>query len=139
MRRAVAVAREVAVRWCGRWMRWRDTQRRRVWLWGKWAQILYGRLTWVVTRKKTATYLWDALDGGFRGTAKVYAVCPPIAYDGGKTTAFMVASATVAVFDVETYLFPSDITGRVLDWCELPGSYQGGMDHAEAVAGWLRS
>ena len=34
---------------------------------------------------------------------------------------------------VETFIFPSDNTGEVVDWGELPGSFQGRADHAEAL------
>ena len=33
----------------------------------------------------------------------------------------------------ETYIFPADEDGNVLDWGELEGSYRGGMDHEEAL------
>jgi hypothetical protein len=34
----------------------------------------------------------------------------------------------------ETYIFGCDPTGEITDWEELPGSYKGGMSHAEALA-----
>jgi len=34
----------------------------------------------------------------------------------------------------ECYLFRCDADGSVTDWGELPGSYQGGTDHARALA-----
>lgn len=38
----------------------------------------------------------------------------------------------------ETYIFPSDDSGKVINWAELEGSYQGGLDHHKALrdAGW---
>lgn len=29
----------------------------------------------------------------------------------------------------ETYMFASDEKGNIIDWCELPGSYRGKLDH----------
>ena len=34
---------------------------------------------------------------------------------------------------METFIFPSLDTGKVVDWGELPGSFQGRADHAEAL------
>ena len=38
----------------------------------------------------------------------------------------------------ETYIFPADVSGNVMTWTELPGSFRGGMDHKAAIeqAGW---
>jgi hypothetical protein len=33
----------------------------------------------------------------------------------------------------ETYIFPSDETGKVIDWGELDGSYRGGLSHEKAI------
>ena len=37
----------------------------------------------------------------------------------------------------ETYIFACDSEGRVSDWTELPGSFQGGTDHQRAINGFL--
>ncbi len=86
--------------------------------------------------KKTATFI-RFLDK-FTGVAKLYRVSPKMAYeDGGevKKTSFVVASATVAMFSgPETYLFPSNKDGEIINWGELDGSYRGGLDHELALS-----
>lgn len=29
----------------------------------------------------------------------------------------------------ETYMFPANEKGTIIDWCELPASYRGGLNH----------
>lgn len=52
---------------------------------------------------------------------------------------YVVVSA-INVFGMgdETYIFPSDDSGKVISWRELEGSYRGGRDHHKALrdAGW---
>ncbi len=58
-----------------------------------------------------------------------------------------VVVSTVNTFDLitnafnlvtATFIFPSDDSGKVINWEELEGSYQGGTDHHKALrdAGW---
>lgn len=76
-----------------------------------------------------------------RGDGRVYRVDPPIEqrdWDGEveATHEYVWVSATVVPYTgPETYIFPSDADGNVLDWGELDGSYRGGLDHAEALRG----
>lgn len=72
----------------------------------------------------------------------LYRLDPPYAlvdWDGnptGDTTEHVMVSATNVMFSgPETYIFPADEHGEVTDWGELPGSYKGGYDHAEALNG----
>ena len=65
----------------------------------------------------------------FTGHAALYRMEPPL--DGRE---FVIASATNAMFTgPETYLFPADADGRVIDWSEIEGSYRGGLSHAIAL------
>lgn len=60
----------------------------------------------------------------FRGRANLYRLTSPL--DGHD---YVVVSEVVAAYSgPETYIFGSDAMGNVLDWGELDGSYQGGMD-----------
>jgi len=73
------------------------------------------------------------------GDGRVYRVEPPIVatdYDGNETGSYeyVWVSAVSHGYAAETYIFGSDADGNVLDWGELPGSFQGGCDHAEALA-----
>ncbi len=82
---------------------------------------------------------------GATGTAHLYRLDPPIEqkdWDGNveATHEYVRVSATVVpnfgfsdVGGPETYIFPADETGEVLDWGEVDGSYRGGLDHEEAL------
>lgn len=78
----------------------------------------------------------------------VYELSEPVTYEAyekgegkyvTKTTRFvLVSAATVMMSGPETFIFPADEDGEVVDWAELEGSYKGGLSHAEAIdgAGW---
>jgi hypothetical protein len=71
--------------------------------------------------------------------AKIYALSAPCVYNNTYTN-YVAVSAVPWVGSPgrskpETYIFPTDAMGQVLDWGELPGSFQGGMDHARALKG----
>ncbi|MCK9597652.1 MAG: hypothetical protein M0R06_01350 [Sphaerochaeta sp.] len=95
---------------------------------------------------KTATFIKNLK--GFQGEARLYKLSEPIEYDydweaekNTKKTEFVVVSAISAAFDTsrpETYIFPADESGEVLDWSELEGSYRGGTNHTRALkkGGW---
>lgn len=78
---------------------------------------------------------------GWTGDARLYRLTPPLVekdWDGNKVGEheFVVVSATVAMFSgPETYIFAADKEGVVASYGELDGSYRGGLDHAEALAG----
>lgn len=43
---------------------------------------------------------------------------------------YVVTSASNVLFSgPETYMFAADEEGEIIDWCELPGSYRGSLDH----------
>jgi hypothetical protein len=88
-------------------------------------------------KKGKAKLLKDNLRD-FTGHAAVYELTPPLVekdYEGNKKKhRYVVVSATVAMFSgPETYIFPSDKNGRVLNYGELDGSYRGGMSHERAL------
>ena len=80
---------------------------------------------------------------GFTGDARLYELSEPIEYDKpwdetcpfAKETKFVVVSATIVSTKPETYIFAANKDGRVIDWGELDGSYQGGLSHEEALTG----
>lgn len=77
----------------------------------------------------TATLIRDNLPD-FRGHAALYRI------KGGEHEYIVVSS--VAVFgEPETYVFPANAAGKVIDWLEVEGSFKGGMDHSEAIRGYL--
>ena len=85
---------------------------------------------------KTAILVQPNLEH-FNGEARLYRLSEPIGwgydYDTGqyeKTTEYVIVSAVVAFGDgPETYIFPADAEGIVLDWSELDGSYRGDLNH----------
>lgn len=47
--------------------------------------------------------------------------------DGHK---FVITSVSNVQFSgPETYMFAADEKGNIVDWCELPGSYRGDLNH----------
>lgn len=67
---------------------------------------------------------------GFTGDARLYKVSPPL-----EGNAYVVVSATVAAFSgAETYIFPGNEKGEVVEWGELEGSFRGALDHEKALA-----
>lgn len=73
--------------------------------------------------------------GGWTGNARLYRCEPPMPTEDGPTE-YVVVSATVAwMSGPETYIFAADKDGNITNWCELPGSFRGGLDHDEALRG----
>lgn len=73
---------------------------------------------------------------GWNGDARLYRVDPPMNYEDGRQTNYVVVSATRVTFSgPETYIFPADSRGKALSWLELPGSFRGALDHARALEG----
>jgi hypothetical protein len=73
---------------------------------------------------------------GPKGPMWLVKVKPPIIYEDKKITDFIIVSAISCASDTlepETYVFPSDENGTVLDWLELDGSFRGDMDHKRAI------
>jgi hypothetical protein len=55
---------------------------------------------------------------------------PPL--DGNK---YVITSASTVDFTgPETYLFACDKEGNITNWCELPGSYRGELNHKRCFA-----
>lgn len=82
------------------------------------------------------------LEGTWKGDARLYKLDVPVKIgyqwdddkpDEREETNFVVVSAVHEYFAHETYIFPSDGDGNILDWGELDGSYRGGTDHERAL------
>ena len=90
-----------------------------------------------MTEKKIA-YLMPVEITGTRGNQKLYKLDPPMTvtdWDDENTIEvheYVVVSATYA-FGPETYIFPADENGEVTSYSELDGSYQGGLNHEQAL------
>ena len=87
---------------------------------------------------------------GFQGDARLYELSEPVKVgwepwnddepDERESTDYVVVSAVNAFgMGDETYIFAANAEGEVLTWNELPGSFKGDQDHAEAIrnAGWV--
>lgn len=73
----------------------------------------------------------------WRGDARLYKLSRPVkyGYPVKRQTSYVVVSAVTTYSDPETYIFPSNKKGEVLDGTELPGSFRGGLDHRKALQG----
>ena len=74
----------------------------------------------------TATYIGSAKD--MSGDARLYFVDPPHFAHDGRSHEFVISSAVDNGWARETYLFPADGDGYVIDWIEMPGSVKGTVD-----------
>lgn len=89
-------------------------------------------MTTETTATKTATFVKD-VSHKFAGTAHLYRV-EPSGQSEGVEYDYVVSSGVHVTFEgAETYLFPADAEGNVLDWMELPGSFKGDIDPEAAV------
>ena len=71
---------------------------------------------------------------GMRGDARVYRLDPPM----GEVEFVVVSAVMVETFFPagempETYIFPADETGEILNFGELSGSQKGTLQHATAL------
>ena len=109
----------------------------------KWHKVHYALRDWRDTHivpRITAKPIAD-VSPKFAGHAVVYRLSAfvPYGYDRREKpfpprTRYIVASAANVPYDgPETYLFPCDAEGNVLDWGELPGSTRGTLDHNRAI------
>ena len=88
----------------------------------------------------TALFIKNLRD--FIGQASLYRLDTPIAYrslwdDDAHHTQFVVVSSidTPPEEGPETFIFPALKDGTVINFCDLPGSYRGGMSHVTALNG----
>lgn len=76
---------------------------------------------------------------GFKGDARLYKVDPAIVQrdwddnEVAKHDYVVVSAVDVMVSCPETYIFPANEHGEIVDWGELDGSFKGGMDHEAAL------
>ena len=71
---------------------------------------------------------WDS-------NARLYKLSEPVEIDplaGGGTTSYVVVSASTAMGEPETLIFPSDEHGEVKRMFEI-GGWRGTLDHAEVL------
>ena len=93
----------------------------------------------------TATFIKRLHEGDPKRSAvqMLYRLDPPIAFtrynddceEETRQAEYVVVSATHVMGTPETYIFAADESGEIQFWCELDGSYKGGMDHVAALKG----
>ena len=74
----------------------------------------------------------------FVGHASLYRIFPEVAYDADvvmHTTNYVIVSAVHDHLMHETFIFPADESGSVIDWGELDGSLRGTTSHRKALEG----
>ena len=74
----------------------------------------------------------------FVGRASLYRIFPEVAYDDDgvmHTTNYVIVSAVHDHLINETFIFPADESGSVIDWGELDGSLRGTTSHRKALEG----
>jgi len=79
---------------------------------------------------------------GWKSDARLYVLSGPVDYedDGGqRCTINIVVSKAMGYLTAETYIYPADAGGNVLDWCELDGSQKRDISHDDLLreAGWI--
>ena len=71
---------------------------------------------------------------------RLYRLSEPIDDGEGGTTDYVIVSAKVVdiIYRPETYIFPARADGSVINFTDLPGSFDGAVDHDRAIreAGW---
>lgn len=82
----------------------------------------------------TATFI--ANNQNMRSDARLYKMVPP--YQGHE---YVIVSAIETRSTIETFIFPAYSDGKVSSWNELDGSFDGKMDHVQALgnAGYIVS
>lgn len=92
-----------------------------------------------------ATFVKDLPSSRTGAAQKLYALSEPYEvkdWDGNveHVVSHVVVSAAVAMYTgAETYVFPANADGEVVDWAELDGSIRGGLDHEAAIDGFVAS
>ena len=81
---------------------------------------------------KTAKHIKDIKSDGPASQA-LYKLDPPLEDYDGKPREFVVVSAVTTYSGPETYLFPANESGKIVDWGEMGGSYRGGLSHQQAL------
>ena len=74
----------------------------------------------------------------FVGHASLYRIFPEVAYHSNyekHTTNYVIVSAVNHSYTHETFIFPADESGSVIDWGELEGSLRGTTSHQKALEG----
>lgn len=81
---------------------------------------------------KTATLIKRL--SGFTGDARLYKLSEPLGYTDSDMYDHVVVSAVNVMFSgPETYIFGADENGETVNWIELDGSFEGGLDHERAL------
>lgn len=72
---------------------------------------------------------------GWLGDARLYKLSEPVTDYLGREYDYVVVSGVDHTWATETFIFPANGEGEVIDMVELDGSFKGAVDHAEALRG----
>lgn len=92
-----------------------------------------------------ATFVRDMPTIRTGATQKLWKLTEPYTVRGwgdepDQTTEYVITSAVNALFSgPETYVFPANKQGEVIDFCEIDGSFRGDLDHDRAIEGLVDS
>lgn len=79
----------------------------------------------------------------FTGTAKLWKLSKSIKVvnwlEQEFTVEYVITSAVIGYNGRETFVFPANKDGKVVDWGELEGSLRGHLDHDAAICGFLNA
>lgn len=84
-----------------------------------------------------ATFVRELDD--MRGSATLWKLSEPYTLrkwddETGQSVEYIVTSAVEAPFSgPETYVFPANEAGEIVDWGDLPGSFRGSLDQVKAL------
>jgi hypothetical protein len=82
---------------------------------------------------KTAKLIKDNLTG-FVGHAALYELTPAMVNEKKKHKYVICSSADAMFTGIETFIFPANKEGNVIDWGELDGSQRGTSSHSEVLS-----
>lgn len=92
-------------------------------------------------RQPHATYIRQVHGtlGGQQADARLYRLEPALQTEGGREARYVVVSGIDESYGelarfCETYIFEANVEGHVESFRDLPGSFQGEVNHEEALA-----
>jgi hypothetical protein len=68
------------------------------------------------------------------GRAAIYKLSEPLSFREDRSCTHVFVSSTTVMGVPETYAFPADESGKVLDWGELDGSQKGDVSHEQVLS-----
>jgi len=80
----------------------------------------------------TAKYIKTEISGS-GAEQKLYELSEKVKEDDNEFDHIIISAVTAPFSGPETYIFPANKEGEIIDYGELSGSYRGGLDHDTAL------